>query len=188
MLKPITFQTVNAVDLTALSGVEIAVWNTDYSTFIGGGQTDASGELALGLETGDYRVFLLKDGFTFYPLPKALGVDADPLDIECKGTPNTEAELPYGYTYLYGTLQNLSLNPVHVPVYIHLATTPQVAKSGAILERSTLTVYPDEVGYWGVLLAGGTRVTVTIPSCKFQRTGVLLFNGSMPIADLGLYG
>ena len=188
MLIPITFQAVNSTDLSELQGVEISVWNTDYSTYFGGGQTDAAGELVLGLNSGEYRVFLLKDGFTFYPLPKTLGVDEDPLDIECKGTPNTEAELPYGYTYLYGTLQNISLNPVHVPVYIHLTTTPQAAKSGAILERSTLTVYPDEVGYWGVLLAGGARVTVSIPSCKFQSTGVLLFNGSMPVTDLGLYG
>lgn len=187
MLVPITIQTKSSETLDPLPDVEVSVWDANYDTCFGSGLTNASGEFAVGLNTGTYKLFLSKVGFTFFPLPKTLGVETDALDVECNGVPVTEPELPAGYTYLYGTIKDISLNPSAVPVFVHLNGTPQV-KDGSVLDRSTLTVTPDETGYWGVLLAGGTHITVAIPSCKFQKTGTLPFAGSLEVNDLGLYG
>ena len=187
MLIPITFQSIRSDTLNPLEDVEVSVWSETYDVYLGGGSTDSNGEFVLGLMAGTYKVFFLKEGYTFYPLPKTLGVETDPLDIEFKGFPIETPSIPIGYTYLHGTISKLTLNPSPLPVYVHLNGTPQT-KNGAVLDRATMTICPDADGYWGVLLAGGARVTVSIPGCKLQKTGVLPFGGSINVTDLGLYG
>jgi hypothetical protein len=187
MVVPITFQAIRSDTLEALEGVEISVWSETYDTYLGGGTTDSSGVFVLGLDEGTYKVFFLKNGYTFYPLPKTLGVETNPLDIEFKGTPVEIPPIPSGLVYLHGTISKLSLNPSPLPVYVHLNGTPQT-KNEAVLDRTTMTVCTNYDGNWGVLLAGGVRVTVSIPGCKFQKTGILPFGGSINVIDLGLYG
>ena len=187
MLYPLTIFTKNNDSLEPIEGVDVAIWDEHYSNHLGGGLTDASGEFAIGLDSGTYKLFLLKDGITFYPQPKTIGIDSDPIDIMCRGTVVPLPALPADYVYLFGTLKNITLNPVKIPVYIHLNGTPQI-KAGAVLDRSTLTVCPDATGYWSVLLAGGTRITVSIPACQLQRTGMLPFAGALEVNDLGVFG
>lgn len=187
MVVPITFQSIESDTLSALEGTEISVWSDTYDTYLGGGLTDSNGEFVIGLNEGSYKVFFLRNGYTFYPLPKTLGVETNPLDIEVKGVPIETPAIPYGLVYLHGTLRKLTLNPSTLPVYIHLSGTPQI-KGESLMERSTITVNPDASGYWGILLAGGSRVTVSIPGCGFQKTGILPFQESINVVDLGLYG
>lgn len=187
MLIPITFQSIRSDTLSTLEDVEVSVWSETYDTYLGSGSTDSNGEFVLGLMAGTYKVFFLKEGYTFYPLPKTLGVETNPLDIEFKGTPIEAPVVPIGYVYLHGTISKLTLNPSPLPVYVHLNGTPQT-KNNTVLDRATMTVCPDAAGYWGVLLAGGARVTVSIPGCKFQKSGILPFEGTINVNDLGLYG
>jgi len=189
MIVPTTIAVLNNADITPLSGVAVSVWNTAYTLCLESGVTNGSGILVIGLESDtEYRVFLQKTNFTFYPIPKTIAITETPETFEFLGTEAITPAIPDGLVWLYGEVKDLTLNPsINTPVSISLATTPQ-SKGEAMLVRSTMQVFTDVAGRWGTLISGGTRVSVAILSCKFSKTGILPFTGTIDVRDLGLYG
>lgn len=189
MLVPTTFQISKYADITPLEGVSISIWDIDYTVCLESGTTDVNGVLTVGLESNtEYRVFLQKSSYTFYPLPKTVAIAEAPETFEFFGTEASTPAIPEGLVWFYGEVKDLTLNPVvNAVVNISLTTTPQ-AKGEAVLVRSTMQVFTDANGKWGTLISGGTRVSVAIPSCKFSKTGILPYTGTMGVQDLGLYG
>lgn len=188
MLVPTTIHVVDKATNNPIEGVSISIWNADYSLSFGEGVTDANGDFVIGLEPALYSVFLLKTGYTFCSLPKSIGVGETPDVYDVIGTATPVPVIPLGLVWLYGEVKDLNLNPLpNVAVAIALAATPQ-KKNGALLDRSTMTIYTDGAGKWGTLLPGGALVTVTIISCKMMKSGTLPFEGPISINDLGIYG
>lgn len=188
MLVPTTIHIIDKDTLLPLEGVVVSVWNSDYSAMAGDGITDNSGNFLLGLEPDGYRGFFAKSGYTFYPIPTTIGVGEEASLFEIEGTPVVTPAIPQGLVWLYGEVKDTSLNPlINAAVNIFLLGTPQT-KNGAVLERAITTVYTDCAGKWGILLAGGTRVSVTILAGKYSKSGILPFTGSIEVNDIGLYG
>lgn len=74
--RNIAFTTLVTGTGTAIPGVKIYVYPDGGSTLIRYGETDANGELVLGLDDGDYTVRAAKTGYTFEDQSLSVSQDA----------------------------------------------------------------------------------------------------------------
>jgi hypothetical protein len=188
MSTPITIHVTDVATGDPIEGATVSVWNNTFSTNYAEEPTDAGGDFTTALPSAAYSVFVLKEGFTFYPLPKIIGVGDVTDTYDIVGTAVASPALPSGYVWVHGTIKDITLNPLtNTPVNIYLTYTPQ-KNNAALLDRSIMTLHTDETGVWGSLLPGGAYVTVTIPAAKFSKSGQLPFAGSLEVNDLGVFG
>lgn len=181
---PVTFKLQEDPSGEPIAGAYVSIWDRDFTTLVVPNiTTDENGFTVIGLPAERYNAVFFYEGFNF-PNTIYFEVLNTPVTHTVLGNVNIVNPIVKGYTLLYGYVNDISSKPLFdTPIKIRLNPAPQYP-TDKLISKEDFTLYSDINGYFEVSLLGNTKVTVTIPACNFQVTGMLPPSGRVNVTNL----
>jgi hypothetical protein len=185
IVYPVNFHLLEILSQEVIEGAFISIWDGTFTILvIPNITTDASGFATIGLPAGIYNAVFFMTGFTF-PRTVFFHVTDTPMSFTVEGDVSIVSPIVRGYCLLYGYIKDVSNKPIiDTKVRVRINPNPQYNGSQVFSKENYNNIYTNENGYFEVSLLGGTKVTITIPECGYQTTGVLPTTGRIDVTSL----
>lgn len=89
-----------------------------------------------------------------------------------------------GIVTVFGYVKKITGCPIPgAEIRIRINPSPQYSEAN-IISKDDFLLLSDEEGYFELSLIGGLKITVIIPDCNYQITGVLPPNGRIELTQI----